>query len=161
MASSFCLKDQGKYILESMNNLKMSALWGGVFSFIVLICFLRSLRITLTITLAIPLSLLCSVTVLYFMGWTLNILTMMGLLISIGLVIDNAIVMVENIHSKRGMGRSKGRRTRGGGEISLAITMSTMTTMVVFPVAFDGAGRGNTILFSSLAFLSFQLWRLH
>jgi len=126
-------KDQGKYILESMNNLKMSALWGGVFSFIVLICFLRSLRITLTITLAIPLSLLCSVTVLYFMGWTLNILTMMGLLISIGLVVDNAIVMVENIHSKRemGLGRKEGA-LKGASEISLAITMSTMTTMVVF-----------------------------
>lgn len=126
-------KDQGKYILESMNNLKMSALWGGVFSFIVLICFLRSIRITLTITLAIPLSLLCSVTVLYFMGWTLNILTMMGLLISIGLVIDNAIVMVENIHSKRGMGLGpKEGALKGASEISLAITMSTMTTMVVF-----------------------------
>ena len=126
-------KDQGKYILESMNNLKMSALWGGVFSFIVLICFLRSLRITLTITLAIPLSLLCSVTVLYFMGWTLNILTMMGLLISIGLVVDNAIVMVENIHSKREMGLGpKEGALQGASEISLAITMSTMTTMVVF-----------------------------
>lgn len=126
-------KDQGKYILESMNNLKMSALWGGVFSFIVLICFLRSLRITLTITLAIPLSLLCSVTVLYFMDWTLNILTMMGLLISIGLVVDNAIVMVENIHSKREMGLGpKDGALKGASEISLAITMSTMTTMVVF-----------------------------
>lgn len=126
-------KDQGKYILQSIDNLKMSAIWGGIFSFAVLIFFLRSLRITLTITLAIPLSLLCSVIVLYFMDWTLNILTMMGLLISVGLVVDNAIVMVENIYAKRegGLGPKESALT-GASEISLAITMATLTTMVVF-----------------------------
>ncbi len=126
-------KDQGKYILQSIENLKMSAIWGGLFSFAVLIIFLRSIRITLTIALAIPLSLLCSVIVLYFMGWTLNILTMMGLLISVGLVVDNAIVMVENIHSKRELGHTpKKSALMGASEISLAITMATLTTMVVF-----------------------------
>ncbi len=126
-------KDQGKYILQSIDNLKMSAVWGGIFSFAVLVFFLRSLKISLTITLAIPLSLLCSVVVLYFIDWTLNLLTMMGLLISVGLVVDNAIVMVENIHSKieKGMSPKKGALV-GASEISLAITMATLTTMVVF-----------------------------
>ena len=71
-------------------------MWGGL-----LFLFLRSLRMTLTITLAIPLSLLCSVIILYFQGWSLNIATMMGLLLSIGLVVDNAIVIVENIQSTK------------------------------------------------------------
>jgi multidrug efflux pump subunit AcrB len=67
------------------------------------------------------------------MDWTLNVLTMMGLLISVGLVVDNAIVMVENIHSKRERGLSpKESSLAGASEISLAITMATLTTMVVF-----------------------------
>ena len=135
-------KDQGKYIIQSIENLKTSAIWGGIFSFIVLLAFLRSLKITLTITLSIPLSLLCSVIVLYFMNWTLNVLTMMGLLISVGLVIDNAIVMVENIHSKRESGLSpREGALMGASEISLAITMATLTTMAVFiPLLLMDAG---------------------
>ncbi len=134
--------DQGNHILQSIKNLKMAALWGAAFSFIVLICFLRSLNITLTITLAIPLSLMFSVIVLYFMGWTLNMLTMMGLLISVGLVVDNAIVMVENIHAKREQGLSpRESALSGASEIGLAITMATLTTMAVFiPLLLMDAG---------------------
>lgn len=135
-------KDQGKHIMQSIENLKMSAISGGIFSFAVLIVFLRSLKITLTISLSIPLSLLCSVIVLYFADWTLNVLTMMGLLISVGLVVDNAIVMVENIHAKRERGFSpKASALKGASEISLAITMATLTTMVVFiPLLLMDAG---------------------
>lgn len=135
-------KDQGKHIMQSIENLKMSAIWGGIFSFLVLFAFLRSLKITLTISLSIPLSLLCSVIVLYFMDWTLNVLTMMGLLISVGLVVDNAIVMVENIHAKRERGLGpKASALTGASEISLAITMATLTTMVVFiPLLLMDAG---------------------
>ena len=126
-------KNQGAYILESVSNLKMTAIWGGVFSFLVLICFLRSLSIAVTIAMAIPLSLLCSIIVLYFMGWTMNVLTMMGLLLAVGLVVDNAIVMVENIYSKREEGLSaKESALAGASEIGLAITMATLTTAAVF-----------------------------
>ena len=126
-------KNQGQYIRESVNNLKMTALWGGIFSFIVLICFLRSLSIAVTIAMAIPLSLLCSIIVLYFMGWTMNVLTMMGLLLAVGLVVDNAIVMVENIYSKREEGMSpRESALAGASEIGLAIIMATLTTVAVF-----------------------------
>jgi HAE1 family hydrophobic/amphiphilic exporter-1 len=126
-------QNQGAYILESVSNLKMTAIWGGIFSFIVLICFLRSLSIAVTIAMAIPLSLLCSIIALYFMGWTMNVLTMMGLLLAVGLVVDNAIVMVENIYSKREEGMSpKESALFGASEIGLAITMATLTTAAVF-----------------------------
>ncbi|MBT7865694.1 MAG: efflux RND transporter permease subunit, partial [Opitutales bacterium] len=126
-------QNQGAYILESVSNLKMTAIWGGIFSFIVLICFLRSLSIAVTIAMAIPLSLLCSIIALYFMGWTMNVLTMMGLLLAVGLVVDNAIVMVENIYSKREEGMSPRESALvGASEIGLAITMATLTTAAVF-----------------------------
>lgn len=129
----YVFQNQGQYILESVDNLKMTAMWGGIFSFVVLICFLRSLSIAVTIAMAIPLSLLCSVVILYFMGWSMNVLTMMGLLLAVGLVVDNAIVMVENIYSKREEGMSpKESALVGASEIGLAITMATLTTAAVF-----------------------------
>ncbi len=129
----YIFQNQGQYIVESVDNLKMTALWGGIFSFVVLICFLRSLSIAVTIAMAIPLSLLCSVIALYFMGWTMNVLTMMGLLLAVGLVVDNAIVMVENIYSKREEGMApKKSALVGASEIGLAITMATLTTAAVF-----------------------------
>jgi len=136
--------DQGKYIVQSIDNLKMSALWGSIFSIIVLLSFLRSGKITFTIAMAIPLSLLCSVVVLYFVGWTMNMLTMMGLLLSVGLVVDNAIVMTENIHSKRELGHGpKKAALVGATEVGLAITMATLTTVAVFlPLLLMDAGGG-------------------
>ncbi len=125
--------DQGKHVTESVNNLKQAGLWGGLFSIIVLYLFLRSAKMTLTITLAIPLSILASIVALYFLGWSLNMATMMGLLLSVGLVVDNSIVIVENIHVKRELGKSpKEAALSGAGEMGLAITLATLTTIVVF-----------------------------
>ena len=86
--------DQGKHAISSVNNLINSGLWGGLFAAGVLFFFLRAVRMTLIITLAIPLCILITVIVLYFIGWSLNMATMMGLLLSLGLVVDNAIVIV-------------------------------------------------------------------
>ncbi|MCP4157676.1 MAG: efflux RND transporter permease subunit, partial [bacterium] len=79
--------DQGKAISESIENLETTGLWGGFFAFLVLLYFLRQVRITMLLALAIPLSLVVTVIVLYFMGWTLNTITMMGMMLSIGLVV--------------------------------------------------------------------------
>ena len=85
------------------------------------------------LTLAIPLSLLCTVIVIYFMDWSLNMATMMGLLLSVGLVVDNAIVIVENIYRKRQNGVDQTEAAiNGAGEVGLAVTMATLTTVVVF-----------------------------
>ncbi len=87
---------QGKLIRDSIQNLRDAGLWGGLFAALVLLFFLRALRMTALITLAIPVSVMFAVTALYFMGWSLNLLTMMGLMVAIGMVVDNAIVVVVN-----------------------------------------------------------------
>ncbi|RMH73942.1 MAG: efflux RND transporter permease subunit [Gemmatimonadetes bacterium] len=127
------LYNQGDYVKESIQNLVNTALWGGFFAFIVLFIFLRRFRMTLIINLAIPLSLLITVTILYFMGWTLNAITMMGLMISVGLVVDNAIVIVENIYRMKAEGlTAQDSAILGASEVGLAITLATLTTVVVF-----------------------------
>ncbi|MBT7617683.1 MAG: efflux RND transporter permease subunit [Calditrichaeota bacterium] len=127
------LFDQGKLITDSLNNLMMAGLWGGFFAVLVLIYFMRRLRMTLFITLAIPISLMVTVTALYFMGWSLNIITLSGLMICVGLVVDNAIVVVENIQTLKQKGYSNlNAAVEGGTEVGLAITLATLTTAVVF-----------------------------
>ena len=125
--------NQGKFITESIDNLLNAAMWGGMFAFLILYFFLRRIKMTIIINLAIPLSLLMTVTFLYFIGWTLNIITMMGLMLSVGLVVDNSIVIVENIYRLRNKGMSRVESSvKGASEVSLAITMATLTTVVVF-----------------------------
>jgi HAE1 family hydrophobic/amphiphilic exporter-1 len=127
------LLNQGDFILESIDNLKNAGIWGGLFAFLVLYFFLRRLRMTTILIFAIPLSTLISLTVLYFIGWSLNLITMMGLMISIGMVVDNSIVVLENIYRKRSEGlKDKQSSALGASEVSLAITMATFTTIVVF-----------------------------
>ena len=125
--------DQGEQVVKSVYNLQNSGLWGGLFAAIVLFFFLRAVRITMIITLAIPLSILVTITALYFIGWSLNMATMMGLMLSLGLVVDNAIVIVENIYHKRQQGIDPlTAAIEGAGEVGLAVTMATLTTVVVF-----------------------------
>ena len=125
--------NQGGFISQSVDNLVNAGLWGGLFAFSILYFFLRRFKMAFIINLAIPLSLLMTVTVLYFMGWTMNMMTMMGLMLSVGLVVDNSIVIVENIYRLRNKGMSREESSvKGASEVSLAITMATLTTVVVF-----------------------------
>ena len=144
--------DQAEHIAAAIDNLKVSGLWGGLFAAIVLMIFLRNLPMTLIITSAIPLSILVSMTAIYFTGWSLNLATMMGLMLSLGLVVDNAIVVVENIFRKRAAGANeRDASIEGAGEVGLAITMATLTTVVVFlPL----------ILMSDDDLFSFWMWRV-
>ena len=129
----FVFWDQGTMITESIENVQTTMMWGGFFAFFVLLFFLRKIRITLMLTLAIPLSLLISVLLIYALGWTLNAFTMMGLMISIGLVVDNSIVITENIYRFNGLGYDKTRSAiLGASEVGLAIILATLTTIVVF-----------------------------
>ena len=125
--------DQGKIIHSSIDNLRNTALWGGFFAALVLLFYLRAFRMTAIITLAIPMCALITVIVLYGIDWSLNMLTMMGLMVGIGMVVDNAIVVVENIYRCRGEGAPpREAAIQGASEVSLAITMATLTTVVVF-----------------------------
>jgi len=130
----FILFDQGEYITESIQNLQKAAMWGGLFALMVLYFFLRRLKMTLIVNLAIPLSIMITLIVMYFSGWTLNIITMMGLMISIGMVVDNSIVVLENIYRQRALGVTDNKEAAlwGTSEVGLAVSMATMTTVVVF-----------------------------
>jgi HAE1 family hydrophobic/amphiphilic exporter-1 len=125
--------NQGKYIKQSVFNLIESGLWGGLFAFIFIYLFLKRFRMTIIITLAIPISILISILCLYFLDLTLNGFTLMGLLIAVGLVVDNAIVIVENIYRKRQEGHTiVDAAIKGTAEVGLAITLSTLTTVAIF-----------------------------
>jgi HAE1 family hydrophobic/amphiphilic exporter-1 len=127
------LFDQGQVILESLNTLVQSGRIGAIFAALVLFFFLRRARLTAIITLSIPVSLLIALTVMYFAGESLNILSLLGLMISVGLLVDNSVVVAENIHRLNREGHSRREAAiRGTGEIALAITTATLTTIVVF-----------------------------
>lgn len=138
------LFNQGSVVVESLLNLVQGGLIGGVFAAMILIVFLRRFRLTGIITLSIPLSLLIALVVMYFAGETLNILTLLALVIAVGMVVDNSIVVAENIHGmhKNGLPRREAC-IRGAAEIALAITLATLTTIAVFvPVALvEGQGQ--------------------
>ncbi|MFT7520452.1 MAG: HAE1 family hydrophobic/amphiphilic exporter-1 [Kiritimatiellia bacterium] len=125
--------NQGEMITKSMDNLLWTAVIGGVFAVVILYLFLREWRMTLLISAAIPFSLLITVAVLYFRGDSLNVLSLMGLMLAVGMVVDNAIVVVETIYRRRSDGAGVREAAVGGvGEVNMAIIMSTATTAVVF-----------------------------
>jgi len=125
--------DQGETIDESLTTLLGSGLVGGILAALVLYFFLRRFRVTLAVVFAIPVSLLLALTVMYFAGETLNILTLLSLMVSVGLLVDNSVVVAENVDRMYKEGLSRRRAAiDGAGEIALAITMSTLTTVVVF-----------------------------
>jgi HAE1 family hydrophobic/amphiphilic exporter-1 len=138
------LFDQGDVIEESLQTLLEAGYIGGLFSAMVLLFFLRRLRVTLVVNLAIPLSLFIALIVMFFAGETLNILTLLALMMSVGMLVDNSVVVSENIDRlhKAGLSR-RDAAVRGTSEIALAITLSTMTSVTVFlPVSLvEGPGQ--------------------
>ncbi|MCB9533076.1 MAG: efflux RND transporter permease subunit [Myxococcales bacterium] len=125
--------DQGGVIEDSLSNLTDSAIQGAFFALFVLLFFLRRAGMTLLITLAIPTSLLATIVTMYFWGRTLNVLSLTGLMLSVGMVVDNSIVVVESIQAQ--LQRNVSAREaayRGAADVALAIVVSTLTTVVVF-----------------------------
>ncbi len=124
--------DQGKMIEGSLRTLYENALYGGILAVIVLYGFFRRLRMTLLVAAAIPLSLTMAVTALYLFGDSLNIASMMGLTLAVGMLIDNAIVVVEAVLRRRELGDApRPAATAGTGEVALAVVTATLTTIVV------------------------------
>jgi HAE1 family hydrophobic/amphiphilic exporter-1 len=124
---------QGALIAGSMDTLQETMLVGGLLAVIVLYAFLRAWRATLLIAATIPFSALVTIGILYAQGGSLNLLSMMGLMLSVGMVVDNAIVVVEAIEVRRARGESPRDAAIGGtGEVNLAIISGTLTSMVVF-----------------------------
>ncbi|MFT5681472.1 MAG: HAE1 family hydrophobic/amphiphilic exporter-1 [Myxococcota bacterium] len=129
----FTFFNQGGLIESSIGDLLQTAMFGGVFAIIVLYAFLRQWKMTLLIAATIPVALLLTVTWMYFNGGSLNLLSLMGLMIAVGMVVDNAIVVVEAIYARRQANEPRDTAAISGtNDVALAITLSTLTTMVVF-----------------------------
>jgi len=130
-----------EYIKRAIANVRSSALLGGLLAVVVLLFFLRSGRSTFVIATAIPISVIATFALIYFTGYTLNIMTFGGLALGVGMLVDNAVVVLENIFRKREEGEdAETSAVVGTQEVSTAITASTLTTMAVFlPIVFmDG-----------------------
>ena len=121
-------------IVQSLRDLLESGLIGGFFAIIVLLFFLRHLKTTLVVALAVPISLMVAVGAMYFIGFSLNVLTMMGLMLAVGMLVDNAVVVTESIHRHRVLDPSDpvGATMKGVKEVGLAVTAGTLTTAIVF-----------------------------
>jgi HAE1 family hydrophobic/amphiphilic exporter-1 len=125
--------DQGQVIEDSLSNLTDTALWGGLFAIIILFLFLRRARMTFVTAAAIPLSMMMTLTMMYFWGASLNALSLMGFMLSVGMVVDNSIVVTEAIQRRRLEGEPiRQASPNGAGEVGLAILVATSTTIVVF-----------------------------
>jgi HAE1 family hydrophobic/amphiphilic exporter-1 len=130
--------DTSDYIERSITNLGYSALYGGLLAIMVLLVFLRSIRSTAIIATAIPISVIATFALVYFGGFTLNIMTIGGLALGVGMLVDNAIVVLENIYRLRETGAgSEQAAVNGSEEVTSAIIASTLTTLAVFiPLVF-------------------------
>lgn len=127
------IQNQGRFIEGAIDEVREAGLYGSLFAMIVLFLFLRRIGSTLIISLAIPVSIIATFNLMYFNGLTLNVMTLGGLALGAGMLVDNAIVVVENIFRKREEGMSViSAAIHGTSEVSGAITASTITTIVVF-----------------------------
>ena len=125
--------DQGDMIEQVTTNTVQNALVGGLLAIVLIFLFLRNWRPTLIIGLAVPLSVITTFIALYAAGYTLNLLTLGGLALGVGMLVDNAIVVIENVyrHLEEGKGADEASMA-GAGEVGMAITASTLTTIAVF-----------------------------
>ncbi|MCF6284787.1 MAG: efflux RND transporter permease subunit, partial [Candidatus Hydrogenedentes bacterium] len=125
--------DQSEYISSALENLMKEGLYGGVMALVVLFVFLHRLLPTIVVALTIPTSLVVAMVFMFFTDMSLNMITMVSMIIVVGMLVDNAIVVVENIMHYRLLGHSPAESSvRGAREVGLAILAATTTTCVVF-----------------------------
>ncbi|MCM3441667.1 efflux RND transporter permease subunit [Metabacillus halosaccharovorans] len=130
--------DQGEYVDQAIGNMFNTLIIGGILAMLILFVFLKSMKSPLIIGVAIPYSVIVTFVLMYFANFTLNIMTLGGLALGIGMLVDNAIVVIENIYRHLSMGKNpKDAAYQGAKEIGPAIIASTLTTVAVFiPVVF-------------------------
>ncbi len=126
-------QDQSGFIRSAISEVKSNAIVGGILAVVVLFLFLRDVRSTTVIGLAIPISVIATFNLMYFMNLSLNLMTLGGLALGIGMLVDNAIVSLENIHRIHSQGRpAREASIQGSREVAGALIASTLTTVVVF-----------------------------
>ena len=137
-------QDLARFIQSSVDDVFVDMAWGGLLAVLVVLAFLRSGRSTLIAATAIPSSLLASFSFFYFFGFTLNVLTLMALSLSIGLLVDDAIVVIENIYRHIELGEDpREAASSATREIGLAVVATTLSICAVFvPIAFMGGMMG-------------------
>ena len=156
------LQDQGVYIDIVIQSVLSNLILGGILSIVILFVFLKSIKPTIVIAFSIPISVLFAITMMYFSNVTMNIISLSGLALGVGMLVDNSIVVIENIYRLRNEGMSaKKASVIGANQVAGAIFASTLTTVCVFlPIVFThGLSRqlfedmGLTIAYSLLASL--------
>ena len=132
------LMDQGDYIYLIINSILSSLGWGALFSVLILYLFLRDLRPTVITLCSIPISVIFAVVLMYFTGVTINMISLSGLAVAVGMLVDNSVVVIENIYRLRAKGATVIQAAVSGARQVLgAITASTLTTVCVFlPIVF-------------------------
>lgn len=156
------LMDQGIYIDMVIQSVMQNMIYGGILAVLILFVFLRSVRPTFVIACSIPISVVAALVMMYFSGVTLNIISLSGLALGVGMLVDNSIVVIENIYRMRNEGvPARKAAIEGAKQVAGAITSSTLTTVCVFaPIVFtEGITRqlfvemGLTIAYSLAASL--------
>ena len=149
----FSLDNQGDSVRESLGDLLGAGMLGGLLAIIVLYLFLRQVTTTLIVTAAVPFSLLITLGALYFAGLTLNILSMMGLMLAVGMLVDNAVVITESVfrHRAESPERPFSATIKGVKEVGLAVIAGTATTIIVFAPIVFGAQTDITIFLTHVA----------
>ncbi|MCL2219835.1 MAG: efflux RND transporter permease subunit [Chitinispirillia bacterium] len=147
------LIDNAKYVERAMMSVAQALVLGGVIAIIVILLFLRNISTTVIISVAIPISIIATFALVYFCGFTLNMMTFGGLALGIGMLLDNSIVVLDSIYHKRENGVNPyDAAVKGTSEVWSAVTASTITTLVVFiPVIFMRGMSG--IMYQSLAYV--------
>ncbi len=146
--------NQGNFIERSIANVARSVLYGGGLAIVVLLFFLRNIRSTLVISLSIPISIVTTFALIFFGGFTLNLMTLGGLALGVGMMVDSSIVVLENIFRRRSENGEAPEEAsvEGAQEVGTAIIASTITTLVIFlPLIFVRGVSG--ILFKELAYV--------
>ena len=160
------LLDQGKYVDMVVKSIALNLVWGGALAILILFLFLRDFKPTIIVGFAIPISLITAFVMMYFSKITLNIISMGGLALGVGMLVDNSIVVIENIYRMRNEGKSATEAAvKGASQVAGAIMASTLTTVAVFlPIVFTkGLTRqiftdmGLTIAYSLIASLIIAL----
>ncbi|MCG8604839.1 efflux RND transporter permease subunit, partial [bacterium] len=124
---------QAEFIQNAVGEVKTTAVIGIILAVLVLFAFLRNFGATVIVSLAIPISVLATFTLMFFQNLTLNIMTLGGLALGAGMLVDNAIVVIENIFRRRQLGEeAKDAAVNGASEVGVAILASTITTIIVF-----------------------------
>ena len=149
----FSLDNQGEAVRESLGDLLKAGGLGGLLAIFVLYLFLRQATTTLIVTASVPFALMITLGALYFAGLTLNILSMMGLMLAVGMLVDNAVVVTESIfrHRTDNPGKPVEATINGVKEVGLAVIAGTATTVVVFAPMIVGAKTDMTIFLSHVA----------